>query len=43
MTVWFLALLELAKEGLIILTQAEPFSEIYASLPSEENTLFEGR
>lgn len=43
MTVWFLALLELAKEGLIILTQAEPFSEIYASLPSEENPLFEGR
>ncbi|EJW97980.1 segregation and condensation protein A, partial [gut metagenome] len=41
-TVWFLAMLELAKEGLIVLTQAEPFSEIYASLPGEERALFPG-
>ena len=41
MTVWFLAMLELAKEGLVVLTQAEPFAEIYASLPKEEPTLFE--
>lgn len=40
MTVWFLALLELAKEGLVVLTQAEPFAEIYASLPNEETPLF---
>lgn len=41
MTVWFLALLELAKEGLVVLTQAEPYAEIYASLPKDEASLFE--
>ena len=40
MTVWFLAMLELAKEGLVVLTQAEPFAEIYVSLPQDESTLF---
>lgn len=39
MTVWFLALLELAKEGVIILTQAAPYAPLYATLPEEVSTL----
>lgn len=32
-TVWFLAMLELAKEEMVILTQAEPYAPIYITLP----------
>jgi segregation and condensation protein A len=32
--VWFLALLELAKDGLVTLTQAEPFTDIWAEAGS---------
>lgn len=39
MTVWFLALLELAKEGMIILTQAAPYAPLYATLPEETSAL----
>ena len=39
MTVWFLALLELAKEGMIILTQAAPYAPLYATLPEETSDL----
>ncbi len=39
MTVWFLALLELAKEGMIILTQGAPYAPLYASLPEEGDLL----
>ena len=39
MTVWFLALLELAKEGMIILTQGAPYAPLYASLPEDADLL----
>lgn len=39
MTVWFLALLELAKEGMIILTQGAPYAPLYATLPEDAGTL----
>lgn len=34
-TVWFLALLELAKEDLVVLTQSEPYGTIYATAPAD--------
>lgn len=37
-TVWFLALLELAKEGLVVLTQGTPKGDIEVRLPQEEKT-----
>ena len=33
MTVWFLALLELAKEGMVIITQAAPYAPLYVTKP----------
>lgn len=33
-TVWFLSILELAKEGAVILTQAVPYAPIYVTLPA---------
>ncbi len=38
-TVWFLALLELGKEGLIKITQAESFGEIYLAGSEADTTL----
>ena len=40
-TVWFLAMLELAKEEMVIVTQAAPYAPIYITLPegNEETVL----
>lgn len=32
-TVWFLAMLELAKEEMVIVTQVAPYAPIYITLP----------